>query len=69
MDSNVAGQTWRVRIFQNGERIFAGRRTTKAPSGSFSVRVVADDTAGADAFKGRAVNVANGELCVGRASI
>lgn len=69
VDSNVVGQTWRVRIFQNGTRIFAGPRVTKAPSGSFTVRVVAPDTAGTDAFKGRALNAASGELCVGRASV
>lgn len=69
VDSNVVGQTWRVRLFQNGERIFAGLRTTKAPSGSFTVRVVANDTAGTDHFRGRAVNTTNGEVCGGSASI
>lgn len=69
VDSNVVGQTWRVRLFQNGERIFAGLRTTKAPSGSFTVRVVASDTAGTDSFRGRAVNTATGESCGGSASI
>lgn len=69
VDSNVVGQTWRVRIFQNGTKIFGGSRVTKAPSGSFTVRVVATDTAGTDAFKGRALNDATGELCVGRASV
>jgi hypothetical protein len=69
IDSNVVGQRWRVRIFENGNRIFAGSRLTKAPSGSFSVRVVAPNPAGTDAFKARAKNPNTGELCVGRASI
>jgi hypothetical protein len=68
VDSNVNGQTWHVKIFQNGNRIFNKDRTTKAPSGSFEVRVVANDTAGVDHFKGRAKNDATGELCVGTAN-
>jgi hypothetical protein len=69
VDSNHAGQTWAVRIFKNGNRIFRGTRTTKAPSGSFEVRVVTGNPAGTDTFKGKAVNQANGETCVGTASI
>jgi len=68
VDSNVTGQSWRVKIFQNGDRIFAGTRQTKGTSGSFDVRVVADDTAGADTFRGKAVNAASGEICTGTAS-
>jgi len=69
VDQNVVGDVWSVRIRQNGERIFAGRRTTKAPSGSFEVRILADDTAGNDAFRAAATNLATGETCVGRATI
>jgi hypothetical protein len=69
VDSNRVGQTWAVRIRQNGERIFAGRRVTQAPSGSFTVRVLAPNTAGTDGFRASATNLANGESCVGRASI
>jgi hypothetical protein len=68
VDSNRAGQTWHVRILKNGTRIFAGARTTQAPSGSFTVRVVTRNTAGSDSFKARAVNAASGETCVGIAS-
>ena len=68
VDSNVTGQSWRVKIFQNGDRIFAGTRQTKGTSGSFEVRVVADDTAGTDTFRGKAVNAATGETCKGTAS-
>lgn len=69
VDSNVVGQTWQVRVFQNGNKIFGGARVTKAPSGSFTVRLLAANPAGSDSFKARASNVATGELCVGRASI
>ena len=68
VDSNVTGQSWRVKIFQNGDRIFAGTRQTKGASGSFEVRVVADDSAGTDTFRGKAVNAASGETCNGTAS-
>jgi hypothetical protein len=68
VDSNVNGQSWKVRIFKNGDRIFRGTRTTKAPSGSFDVRVVTSDPAGSDTFRGKAVNVATGEVCHGTAT-
>ena len=66
VDSNVNGQAWRVLIWHDGDRIFAGTRTTRPPSGSFEVRRVAGNSAGADGFRGRAVNVASGVTCVGR---
>jgi hypothetical protein len=69
VDSNVAGQTWRVRIFQNGHRIFHGHRTTQGTSGSFTVHLRPHDTSGTDRFRGKAVNPATSESCVGRASI
>lgn len=68
VDSNVTGQNWRVKIFQNGDRIFAGTRRTRGTSGSFTVRLVADDTAGTDAFRGKAVNPSTDETCRGTAS-
>ncbi len=66
VDQNVVGQTWGVRINQNGEQIFAERRVTKAPSGSFEVRVLTANTAGDDAFRAVAKSLATGERCVGR---
>lgn len=68
VDSNVTGQTWRVRIQKNGAGIFSGSRVTGGPSGSFEVRVVTSDSAGADRFRARAVNAATGEICAGSAS-
>ena len=66
VDSNVNGQSWRVRIFQNGDRIFRGTRTTSGPSGSFEVRTVASNAAGTDSFRARAVN--GNQVCRGTAS-
>ena len=67
VDQNVVGDVWRVRIRHDGDLVFAGRRTTKAPSGSFEVRIVEPDRAGDDVLRARAVNTRTGETCVGRA--
>jgi hypothetical protein len=69
VDSNHAGQTWRVKLFENGNRIFAGSKMTQGASGSFTVRRLAANTAGSDAFRAHATNVGNGETCGGSASI
>jgi uncharacterized protein YegP (UPF0339 family) len=69
VDQNKVGRTWRVRIRENGALIFSGRRVTKAPSGSFTVRLLAANHPGRDAFRARAASVASGETCLGRASI
>ena len=37
VDQNRNGQTWNVMLKHNGNAFFSGQRTTKAPSGSFSV--------------------------------
>ena len=66
VDSNVVGQTWRVRIVKNDNVIFHGTRETRGPSGSFEVRRVTSNTAGDDTFRARATNVASGEVCGGR---
>jgi hypothetical protein len=49
--------------------IFAGTRTTPAPSGSFTVRLLTGDPAGSDTFKTRALNLTTGETCGGSATI
>lgn len=68
VDSNVNGQTWGVRIFQDGERIFRGRRVTRPPSGSFEVEIRTANNSGTDRFRGRAVNPNTGEVCAGTLS-
>jgi hypothetical protein len=60
---------WSVSLFHDGNRLFRGTRQTEGPSGSSTVRVLANNTAGTDSFSGRATNVASGEVCRGSASI
>ena len=69
VDQNVVGDTWRLRFLRNGELFATARATTRAPSGSFEVRRLANDGSGTDAFRVRAANLSTGEVCVGRASI
>ncbi len=68
VDQNRVGDAWRVRIRHNDDLVFGGPRTTKAPSGSFEVRLLQRDRAGDDVFRGRAVNLRTGEVCGGRAA-
>ncbi|HEV2952389.1 MAG TPA: hypothetical protein VGZ51_09800 [Actinomycetota bacterium] len=65
VDQNRVGDAWRVGIRHDGGLVFAGRRTTKPPSGSFEVRLVQRNRAGNDMFRGRAVNTRTGETCGG----
>ncbi len=67
VDQNRNGVRWIVSLGQNGRRIFAGTRVTKAPSGSFEARVLAPNTAAADRFVARATSP-SGEVCTARAS-
>ena len=67
VDQNRVGDTWRVRIRHDDDLVFTGTRTTRAPSGSFEVRILQRDRAGDDVFRGRAVNLRTGEVCGGRA--
>ena len=65
VDQNRVGDVWRVGIRHDGGLVFAGKRTTKAPSGSFEVRLVQRNRAGNDVFRGRAVNARTRETCGG----
>jgi hypothetical protein len=56
VDSNKVGQTWSVRLRDNGDRFFAGSRTTKAPSGSFTVHALTSNRAGDDVIRARSVH-------------
>jgi hypothetical protein len=67
VDQNRNGVRWNVTIFQNGNRIARRTKVTSGRSGSFEVRVLAPNTAGADAFRARATR-ASGEVCNARAS-
>ncbi|MDT4983125.1 MAG: hypothetical protein QOF95_615 [Pseudonocardiales bacterium] len=65
VDSNRVGQHWTYRIIDNGVTLRLGPATTHAPSGSFTVRTLSRNRAGADHFVARARNAATHELCVG----
>jgi hypothetical protein len=56
VDSNQNGQTWTVRLRDNGQRFFKGTRTTSGPSGSFTVSKSPVDYAGSDHITARAVH-------------
>jgi hypothetical protein len=65
VDSNRNGQTWSWRLNHNGSVSARGTATTKAPSGSFEVRRVVVNLAGADRMVFRAQNTRSGEVCRG----
>ena len=68
VDQNVVGDEWRVRIRHDGEIAFRGTRTTHGARGSFELRIVEPNNAGADNFRARARNLSTDEVCAGSAS-
>jgi hypothetical protein len=48
VDTNKAGQTWNVTVTDNGTKAWSGKRTTVAPSGSFSLDGTTGDRSGKD---------------------
>jgi hypothetical protein len=69
VDSNRSGQAWRVRIFDNGDRVVATRATTHGPSGSFSVERRIANRSGSDHLVARARHLATGQVCTGGLTI
>lgn len=69
VDQNVAGKKWRVVIRQNGVKRFSRIKTTKAPSGSFTVHKLLDNKAGGDRIVGKATALSSGQTCRGALSI
>jgi len=67
VDQNRNGVRWVVVVKQNGRKVFAGARVTKAPSGSFGARLLAANASGADRFTVRATSP-SGEVCTAQAS-
>jgi hypothetical protein len=65
VDQNVAGKKWRVVIRQNGVKRFSRIKTTKAPSGSFTVHKLLDNKAGKDRIVGKATALSSGQTCRG----
>ena len=54
VDTNHVGQSWAVRITDNGVTIFSGTVKTTAPSGSFTVRKATANRAGTDTIRAHA---------------
>jgi hypothetical protein len=69
VDQNRVGTRWKVVIRQNGIKRFEGIRTTKAPSGSFTVRRLLDNTAGSDEIVAKARGLATGQTCRGALTV
>jgi hypothetical protein len=67
VDSNRVGQTWKVRLRDNGTRFFAGTRETAGASGSFTVHKNAADYAGTDVIAARAVH--GSQVCHGSVTV
>jgi len=63
VDQNRNGKRWNVRLKDNGTLVWTGSRYTQAPSGSFTVRRLVANRAGADWIVARAVNPRSGEIC------
>ena len=68
VDSNAAGQTWKVRLKDNGVRVFRGTRLTDGPSGSLDVSRLIANRPGSDHLVGIARYPATGEVCRGSLS-
>jgi hypothetical protein len=69
VDTNRAGQTFQVSLADNGTSFFSARRITQAPSGSFQVRALTANRAGADRITARARNIATGNTCAGAVTL
>jgi len=69
VDQNRNGVLWNVGLWHNDIRVFTGTRRTAPPSGSFEVRRLIPNRAGADRVVGRATNPASGERCRAAATI
>jgi hypothetical protein len=69
VDQNKNGAEWRVKFRDNGDVVFRGDATTRAPSGSFSVQHRIDDRAGSDKVVATGVNKASGERCRAKVTV
>jgi hypothetical protein len=65
VDQNKNGQLWNVTLKRDGNAFFSGQKTTKAPSGSFSIERRTTNGAGTDKIVGKATNAKTGETCKG----
>jgi hypothetical protein len=68
VQSNRAGQTWAVRITDNGVLVYSGNQVTNRFN-RFSADRRPADRAGTDRFVGRATNARTGEVCRGHVAL
>jgi hypothetical protein len=69
VDTNRNGQAWDVRLKRDGDLFWSGTRTTRAPSGSFTVERRIANRSGDDVIVGRATrgsNVCRGQVTFAR---
>ena len=69
VDSNHVGQTWRVRIRDNGVLVTKTHATTAGRSGSFEISRSIANRAGSDNLVAWAHDLASGQTCVGRLTL
>ena len=62
VDQNVVGVAWQVRLSRDGHVAVSATRTTRAPSGSFSLERRMRNSAGHDTISARATSP-TGEVC------
>jgi hypothetical protein len=67
VDQNRNGVVWNVELRRDGRLVFAGARTTVAPSGSFSVERKVAGGASSAVIRARATR--NGEVCTATAKL
>jgi hypothetical protein len=67
LDTNRVGQRWSARLLDDGVTVWKGKRTTQAPSGSFSVEKRIANRAGADHLKVRVARA--GTVCAVRLDV
>jgi hypothetical protein len=68
VDQNRSGVRWHVTLRRNGSLAASTSATTRAPGGSFTVRRLLRNRAGADTVVARAKSP-SGETCIARATI
>ena len=66
VDSNRVGQSWSVRLKDNGVLVHSGTARTVAPSGSFEVERRIANRAGTDTITAYARHTASGQTCSAR---
>jgi hypothetical protein len=69
VDQNIAGRRWNVVITRDGATVFRGVRTTRAPSGSFTIERRLRNPAGSDRIVAKATAARGGQVCRGVVNI